>query len=87
MPILSKIANLPDLSLRQMVFFYELCKMGVVRFNLNNRQHKEVLSQMVDMLKCNNQKEKKPDGEVRHQLFALIVFQLLKYVIPEERRK
>lgn len=85
MPILSQIANMTDLSIKQMVFFYELCKMGVVRFDLNKSQHKDILTQMVDKLKRNSQKECKPDGVVRQQLFALIMFQILKYAIPEER--
>lgn len=45
MSILSNLANLPDLSMRQMVFFYELCKMGAVRFDLSNPQHKSVFEQ------------------------------------------
>lgn len=85
MAVLSKLAHLPDLSLRQMVFFYELCKMGVVKFDLNNSRHKAVLLQMVDMLKENSKKDHTANGVERRQLFALIVFQLLKYAIPEER--
>lgn len=85
--LLSKIADLPDLSLRQMVFFYELCKIGVVRFDLNNQKHKDVLAQMINMLKRNSHRENKSDVGVRQQLFALVMFQILRYTIPEERRE
>lgn len=85
MPTLSKLAHLPDLSMRQMVFFYELCKLGVVRFDLRNQQHKEILNQLINKLRCSNQKEPAPDKEIKRQLFGLIMFQILKYVIPEEQ--
>lgn len=81
---LSRLAHLPDLSMRQMVFFYELCKMGVVRFDLNDPRHKAVLSHMIDLLKAGSKKEHKPDTLMRHQLFSLIIYQLIKHSIPEE---
>lgn len=81
---LSRLAHFPDLSMRQMVFFYELCKMGAVRFDLSNRQHKAVLSHMIDLLKAGSKKEHKPDTLMRHQLFSLIIYQLVKHSIPEE---
>lgn len=40
-----------DLPTRQKLFFYELCKSGVVVFDLNNQTHLEVLSQMISLVR------------------------------------
>ena len=45
---------------KQLVFFYELCKAGVVRFDLNNGEHMELFLRMCDMM----QHDLSPDGEL-----------------------
>lgn len=81
--MLKGMAKHPDLSMRYLVFFYELCKMGVVVFDLNKLEQKKILAQMLDMLRDSLDKELNQEQMQRRQLYALIVYQLSKYAVPE----
>lgn len=83
--MLKGMAKHPDLSMRYLVFFYELCKMGVVVFDLNKLEQKKILAQMLDMLRDSTKKELTQDQMQRQKLFALTVYQLMKHAIPERR--
>lgn len=81
--MLKGMAKHPDLSMRYLVFFYELCKMGVVVFDLNKLEQKKILAQMLDMLRDSTKKELTQDQMQRQKLFALTVYQLMRHAIPE----
>ena len=78
-----------DTSMKQMLFFYELCKMGAVKFDLTNKAHADILINFIEMLsqydetKFQDQSEHYiRDMRNRHQLRYLIVMQILKYAEP-----
>lgn len=81
--MLKGMAKHPDISMRYLVFFYELCKMGIVVFDLNRLEQKKILAQMLDMLRDSTKKELTQNQMQRQKLFALTVYQLVKYAIPE----
>ena len=51
MPDMKNMIKHVDLPTRQKLFFYELCKLGAVVFDLNNPSHFEVLMRMADLVK------------------------------------
>ena len=84
---ITKVIENTDVATRQVLFFYELVKAGVVKFNLKNEEHIKILTQIID--KANDYKEEdyKDEPEVvrmemksRHELLYLISIQLLKCV-------
>ena len=85
---LNNIATLEDNSIKQLVFFYELTKMGAVRFDCNNKLHMETLNAMVNKIMelQNKDVSKKPlcvqtIEKQRLQLYELIVFNIMKYSV------
>lgn len=89
---MKKMIEYADLPTRQKLFFYELCKSGVVVFDLNNPSHFEVLMQMIDLVK-----EKFDAGDYAdvpcvekmglvngRMLDALILKQIIKHAIKPE---
>lgn len=86
---IKELTSTEDISVKQLFFFYELCKLGVIRFDLNKEPHVKVLKEMVTLIA--NFKEAdyldKPlviqqCAKVRNQLHILIIFQLMKHAIP-----
>lgn len=83
---ISEIIRETDLSTKQRLFFYELCKLGVVQFNLNNPAHLKVLTQIVNKVAnelknadhLNESEEVQLKIKNRNDLNLLIVLQLLK---------
>ncbi len=76
------ISQLPDRSLRQLVFFYELCKSGVVCFDMCNAAHVELLARMrnlieVELIKKNSIQACK---DAEYNLWSLILFQIKHHV-------
>ena len=74
-----------DVATRQVLWFYELCKSGVVRFSLKNEEHIKILTDIIN--KVNDYEKYKDEPELiqtemasRHQLLYLISLQLLKFV-------
>lgn len=53
MKALDVMERLSDLSMKQLVLFYELCKAGVVRFDMGNPVHAVLLRQMYMMMQRN----------------------------------
>lgn len=83
---LSSIAKLEDNSLKQLVFFYELTKMGAVRFDFNRAVHVETMLAMIN--RVNELQEMdvsdKPvyvqmQFQNRVQLYLLIIANIFKY--------
>lgn len=86
---LKDIVKIEDKSERQLVFFYEMCKLGIVRFDLNNVEHIKLLTSMVETVNKNNEQEITTEEELEilnnkntNQLHYLIIRQLIKNVIP-----
>lgn len=76
-----------DMATRQLLWFYELCKLGIVRFSLDNETHVRILADIINKVNDFDQEELKDVPEViqneklsRHQLMYLISLQLLKHV-------
>ena len=83
---LKDIAKFGDNSIRQLVFFYELTKMGAVRFDVNNKLHMETLNAMIDKLvglQGMDMSEKPLYNQMEHQnrlwLYKLIMFNIFRY--------
>lgn len=82
-----------DLATRQKLFFYELCKAGVVKFNSDNPEHIKILTQMVEAVtksfdEANYSEEPEAiqiEMKNKHNLDLLIVTQLLKHTKNEEQ--
>lgn len=82
---MKELISVADLSLKQMLFFYELCKIGAVRFDLTNKTHVQVLTDMVEKVSAYDESTFDDQSEHyilerrnRHQLHYLIVLQLIK---------
>ena len=43
-----ELAKIDDNSIKQLAFFYELAKMGAVKFDFNNRVHTDTLVMMIN---------------------------------------
>lgn len=76
-----------DVATRQVLWFYELCKSGVVRFSLKNEEHIKILTDIINKVNDYDPKKYQDEPELiqtemasRHQLLYLISLQLLKYV-------
>lgn len=82
-----------DLATRQKLFFYEICKIGVVTFDFSNPRHTEILTQIVDTVtKSFNEADYSEEPETiqiemknKHDLDLLIVAQLLKHTKNTEK--
>lgn len=87
--MLKDIINSVDLSTRQRLFFYELCKLGIVKFDLSNETHSKVLTQIIDSVTKefiesayeNEPEEVQVELKNKHNLDLLIVQQLLANTI------
>lgn len=78
-----------DTSMKQMLFFYELCKLGVVRFDLTNKAHADILINFIEMLSKYDESKFQDQSEHyirdmrnRHQLRYLIVVNILAHAEP-----
>lgn len=76
-----------DVATRQVLWFYELCKSGIVRFSLKNEEHIKILTDIINKVNDYDSEKYKDEPELiqmemasRHQLLYLISLQLLKYV-------
>lgn len=76
-----------DVATRQVLWFYELCKSGVVRFSLKNEEHIKILTDIINKVNDYDPKKYQDEPELiqtemasRHQLLYLISLQLLKHV-------
>lgn len=76
-----------DVATRQVLWFYELCKAGVVRFSLKNEEHIKILTDIINKVNDYDPKKYQDEPELiqtemasRHQLLYLISLQLLKHV-------
>ena len=76
-----------DVATRQVLWFYELTKAGVVRFSLKNEEHIKILTDIINKVNDFDAEKYKDEPELiqtemasRHQLLYLISLQLLKYV-------
>lgn len=83
---MKEMIKFADLPMRQKLFFYELCKLGVVVFDLNNPLHQKILTQMINLVKekADNVDEsylQKCGIANNCMLDALIVMQILKHAI------
>lgn len=75
-----------DVATRQVLWFYELCKSGVVRFSLKNEEHIKILTDIINKVNDYDSEKYKDEPELiqtemasRHQLLYLISLQLLKW--------
>ena len=75
-----------DVATRQVLWFYELCKSGVVRFSLKNEEHIKILTDIINKVNDYDPKKYQDEPELiqtemasRHQLLYLISLQLLKW--------
>lgn len=83
--MLKDIINSVDVATRQRLFFYELAKLGVVKFDLSNEIHSKVLTQIVDSVTkgfdeanySNEPEEIQIELKNKNSLDLLIVQQLL----------
>lgn len=88
MSALGNITTLEDNSIKQLVFFHELTKMGAVRFDFANKLHMETLNAMVNKVRelknVDLSKEMPCKQEIvkqRLQLYELSVYNILKYSV------
>lgn len=85
---ISFITKCDDVSLKYLTIFYELTKLGVVRFDLRNPEQLELFAQMV-LLSMSYNPEKYADSPLltqlqeqnRYMLYKLIVINLYKWAV------
>ncbi|MCM1217795.1 MAG: hypothetical protein NC548_25165 [Lachnospiraceae bacterium] len=87
----SMMENLSDMSMKQLVFFYELCKAGVVRFDMSNPAHAGLLEKLSIMMHKEVEAEahtrlEKAKKEARHKAYMAILCQILAHIMPAERK-
>lgn len=77
-----------DESIKQLIFFYELTKMGAVNFDFNNKVHMDTLilmiNRVVELQEVDISKiplYKQMEHMNRLKLYELIIFQILKHSI------
>lgn len=81
--------NLSSPDMKQLVFFYELCKAGAVCFDMNNPAHAELIEQM-SVLMCNSMdveahtKLEKAGKDARHKVYMAILCQIMAHIMPVE---
>lgn len=75
-------------SINSLCFFYELTKMGAVKFDLNDRLHVQTLVEMINrVIELQNidiskmPLYKQMEHSNRLKLYELIIFQILKHSI------
>lgn len=85
---IKEIMESVDVATQQALWFYELCKIGVVRFSLSNEDHVKILTEIINKVNDYNvddyKNESKPiqlEMESKHQLLYLISVQLLRHTI------
>ena len=86
---IKELIEYTDIATRQLLWFYELSKLGVVRFSLKNEAHVRVLADIINKVNDYNPEDYKDKPELvrkeiesRHQLMYLISLQLLKHIEP-----
>lgn len=89
MKSLDVMERLSDLSMKQLVFFYELCKAGVVRFDMGNPVHAVLLRQMHMMMQRNMDMEACSDLEkaqkgARTNAYAAILYQIVSHAVKRK---
>ena len=81
----SLIKKSKDMSLKYLILFYELTKLGVVQFDLRKPAHLEILAHMI--LTYTNSSDKKTyktqvekmNEQTRRDLYKLIIINLYKH--------
>lgn len=83
-----------DTSTKQLVFFYELAKLGVIRFDLTNPTHAKILEGFIDIVTSYDESKYENESEItklekanRHKLYYLIVIQLLSHIIVDLKKE
>jgi hypothetical protein len=84
MSFLNELNTGVDLATRQRVFFYDLAKMGVIKFDLHNEEQIILLTQMVEAVNKYDEEALKDELEsvrlkkkVNHDLDVQIIRQIL----------
>lgn len=85
------IESMSNPSMRQLVFFYELCKAGVVRFDMGNPAHAELLDQMHALMRKDMDREaystlEKTQKEARQRAYVAILCQIVSHIMPLKRK-
>lgn len=82
-----------DLATRQKLFFYNLCKAGIVVFDLSNESHIKILTQIIDLVTnqfnenniAGDSAYKSIDLKNKQDLDLLIVRQLLRHTVNSNK--
>lgn len=80
-------------SMKQLMFFYELTKMGAVKFDFNNKVHMDTLilmiNRVVELQEIDTSKiplYKQMEHSNRLKLYELIIFQILKNSVKSSEK-
>lgn len=83
-----ELAKIDDNSIKQLAFFYELAKMGAVKFDFNNRVHTDTLVMMINrvvelqgMDTSRMMEYERMAFKNRMKFYELIIFQILKHSV------
>ncbi len=83
-----RLAKIDDNLIKQLAFFYELTKMGAVKFDFNNRVHVDTLVMMINrvvelqgMDTSRMMEYERMAFKNRLKFYELIIFQILKHSV------
>lgn len=82
-----------DLATRQKLFFYNLCKAGIVVFDLSDESHIKILTQIIDLVTnqfsknniAGDSEDTPIDLKNKQDLDLLIVHQLLSHTVNSNK--
>ena len=84
------IMNETEQSIKQLLLFYELTKIGVVKFDMSNPEHAKILESFVNMVASYNEDDYKNDPlsiqierKNRVDIYRMIIVQLLANSISD----
>ena len=84
------IMNETEQSIKQLLLFYELTKIGVVKFDMSNPDHSKILESFVNMVASYNEDDYKNDllsiqieRKNRVDIYRMIIVQLLANSISD----
>lgn len=79
-----------DLATRELLFIYELSKMGAIRFDMNILEHENTIKGLALQIESLKQTDttrmcgfERIELENRINMWTLILFYILKYAVPK----
>lgn len=93
---LKSIMDTVDQSTQQLLFFYELAKLGVIRFNRDNPDHTRIIENFIDIVTSYNEEYWKNEPlcvqmerKNKFDIYRMIIIEVLAHSISdlEENKK